>query len=435
MGRPLFDHELDDYPSAPHAAGGLGERSRGAGDNAFPHCRDGGGHLLRDISLFYAALSLGLLLIPIATLAPQSPVGRFVNRPDPAIKAGLAFWRGYLRLLAISQLGLWLIPIAALRPRALDNRAFARWAGMGLCFDCGFFLLALLSTASELAPIVAAWPYLCAACLVGLGLLGADYLRRCVARLRWLYSGAEGKGASSLTQAMITLGFEGGSIPPTLRVFVVWGIIGGAIGTLTSALQLASDFRQGPGDEETRVVVVGEGIVRGAISHVSGGPYSYGTDGRAGHGYSSGGSMGQDPGEPSWVHFRRGGFVDGEELTAEVIGREFALQGRAAIRAWRLANVAFCLCFVLLVIASVAAAWGSPIGVVLYAAWAMIVLTLRALWTAWVPETAGPEDLVLALYPMAALAVLSQPAVRSYLGRPRGGAVAGKPSGPAMMEL
>ena len=65
-----------------------------------------------------------------------------------------------------------------------------------------------------------------------------------------------------------------------------------------------------------------------------------------------------------------------------------------------------------------------------------MVIALKILMTAWVPESAGPEHWVIVLlFPGAALAVLSQPDVRSYLGRSRGCAVSGKPSKVSQPDL
>jgi hypothetical protein len=429
VGNPLFDHDLDDYPAAPPVAAGRGRSSGVAGRKTAPKPHDPVALFVKNYVLFVSTMSFGPLLIPIAALAPQSSVARFVDRPEPGVKAGLLLWRNYFRLLAICQLGIWLIPIAALTPRALRSRFLDRWAGKSLCLYCGLLALMALATASQLLPTVTAWPYPGVALLLGLIPLAADYLRQTRARFQWFQTSPQGKGASYLTQVLVALGFEGGTIPPSLRVIVVWGVIGGIVGTIASAVALTTDSRTAPGDDGHQVVVVGEGTVRGAITYVNGGPYSYGTDGTVGHGFSSGGSMWQGSQWRGWVRFLRGGLAAGEDLTVETKGRGFAFQGRAALQSWWLANVAFGLGFVLLLVAAVTAARGKPIGFVLYATWAVMVLAYKILMTVWVPESAGPEDwVVILLYPGATLAVLSQPDVRSYLGRSRGCAVSGKPA-------
>jgi hypothetical protein len=394
---------------------------------------------IKNYLLFVSTLALSPLLIPIAALAPRSAVRRFLSRPEPGAKAGVWLGENYLRLILLGQLGWWLIPIAALAPRPLRSRILERWAGKSLCLYCGFFVLLILATASEILPAMVAWPYPGVAYLLGLSALAADYVRQTRARFQWFQASPQGKGASCLTQAMVALGFEGGTIPPSLRVFVVWGMIWGMTGTIAFAVMLTPGSGTAPpGDDDHQVVVVGEGTVRGGITYVNAdGPYSFGTDGRVGHGYASGGSMGPGPEERGWVHFLRGGLAVGEGLTVEMRGRGIVFQGRAALQSWRLANLAiFGLGFVLLLVASVTAARGKPIGFVLYATWAVMVIALKIMMTAWVPESAGPEHwVILLLFPGAALAVLSQPDVRSYLGRSGRSAVSGKPSKVSQPDL
>jgi hypothetical protein len=437
VGSPLFDHELDDLPSASQTVVDRGKKSAGVGSKASSPPRDAAVVFITNYFLFVLTMALSPLLIPIAALAPRSAVGRFLSRPEPGAKAGLWLGKNYLRLLAICQLGIWLIPIAALAPRALRSRFLERWAGKSLCLYCGFFVLLVLATASEILPAVVTWPYPGIACLLGLSALAADYLRQTRARFRWFQASPRGKGASYLTLVMVALGFEGGTIPPSLRVIVVWGMIGGMIGTITFAVGLTTELRTAPGDDDHQVVVVGEGTVRGGITYVNAdGPYNFGTDGRVGHGYASGGSRGPGSEERGWVRFLRGGRAVGEDLTVEMRGRGIDFQGRAALQGWRLANFAFGLGFVLLLVASVTAARGKPIGFVLYATWAVLVLAFTFLMKAWVPESVRLEDWVVILpYPGAILAVLSQPDVRSYLGRSRGSAVSGKPSQVSQPDL
>ena len=62
----------------------------------------------------------------------------------------------------------------------------------------------------------------------------------------------------------------------------------------------------------------------------------------------------------------------------EVKGRGIIFQGQAALQSWRLAYFAFFgVGFLLLLVASVTAAQGKPIGYVLYATWAVMVVALR----------------------------------------------------------
>ena len=362
MESPLFDHELDDLPSACQAVVDRGKMSADAGGKSASRPRDLVVVCIKNYFLFVSTMVLSPLLIPIAALAPRSAVRRFLGRPEPGVKAGVWLGENYLRLIVMCQLGFWLIPIAALAPRALGSRFLERWAGKSLCLYCGFFVLLVTSTASEILPTVVAWPYPGVACLLGLSALAADYVRQTRARFRWFQASPQAKGASYLTQALVVLGFEGGTIPPSLRVFVVWGMIWGMTGTIALAVMLTPGSGTAPpGDDDHQVVVVGQGTVRGGITYVNGdGPYSFGTDGRAGHGFSSGGSRGPGSEERGWVHFLRGGLAVGEDLTVEMKGRGIVFQGRAALQSWRLANFAFLsLGFVLLPVASATAARAS----------------------------------------------------------------------------
>jgi hypothetical protein len=316
---------------------------------------------------------------------------------------------------------LLLIPIAVFAPRALGSRFLERRAAATLFIHGAFIPLVLLIGVLELV-LTSRWPILEIAFLVGgvalaVGILRGrwrgfrDRLRRPVFVAR--------KGSASAFVAVLTrTGFLGGAIPRSLRVIVVYGLIGGIFATIAYGVAVAKMVTTPGGEEDGRVVLVGEGVVRGVVEHInSDGGYHEGREGHAEASYTTGGTMDQVPGERRWVRIHRQGTVVGEGLTVEMRGRGLVFQGRAALGAWLLANVAALLASALLVIACTAAARGRPGGFVLLLTWGVANLVFGAFLFLWVPEGRQVMDWIFVLFPAAALAVLGQPSVRSYLGR------------------
>ena len=144
-----------------------------------------------------------------------------------------------------------------------------------------------------------------------------------------------------------------------------------------------------PVGEGRRVVIFGEGIVRGVVEHVrAGGPFTYGKEGSPGGVTAAAVRCAQDPGEEGWYHFQDGGVVTGEGLRVEMRGRGVALQGVASLWTWTIAEVAFLLKAALLIAACLTSAWGKPVGFLLFSAWAVasmamdVVCSARRRWRA-----------------------------------------------------
>jgi hypothetical protein len=348
--------------------------------------------------------------------------------------AETAAWRLFSELLARSILFflsnfLLLIPIAVFAPGALRSQFLVRRAGTVLFFQSAFFLVFVLVAVSEFHPIVAAWPYLGVACLLGGCGLAAYYLNLTKTRFWTLRARSKEQGASRFSVLMAALGFQDGTIPPSLRLFVVYGLMGGVFATVTHAMTITEMMAAGPGEANRRVVLLGDGRVRGEITSIAGGPFQFGTEGDAVGSYCSGGNVGPGRRFKGWVHIKEQGRVSGEGLTVEMTGRGILFQGRPAIQSWLLVNVAYLLSSVLLVVASATAAKGMRVGFLLYVTWAILVLGHEVILMAWLPGNGGFERWIFCrFYAAAALAVFLQTSVRLYLGRTEG--VTSQPSDP-----
>lgn len=358
---------------------------------------------------------------PSALKESVARVGRKVRAGDGRKKADLEAISGLavgLMTFYLCTCLLLLIPIAVFAPRALASRFLERKAATVLFIHGSLFLLFVLTVGAwEFLRGVAAWPYLGVACLAGGVSLGVDYLRGTRGRLRRARDDAKAKGASRFVELLAATGFIGGAIPRPLRVIVVYGLIGGTAGAVSSCMGLASLLGAPPAGEDGRVVLLGRGVVRGSIGRVDVvGPYEYGT----GRGYSSGSTTILAPARLDSIEIGRRGMVAGAGLTVEMEGRGVAFLGRDVARGWAFVDLAEFLASALLVVACASAAKGRRIGFALALAWAIAALGYGLGHALWLPEGREVFDCVSYLFPAAVLAVLGQTSVRAYLGRAAG---------------